>query len=199
MKQFYLKPILFAVLTGLVVGSSSIFADDAERVVVIYLSNGRVQAGFPADSSPRIDMPGVIGTSSSSGPMIGMRRPTIYYGSDAENRAGVKKIQAVNGSVVSDWNAFEKLISYILRTRLSADPETTAIVMNEPSSKPASNREKMTQMFFETFRVPGFFMSPLFTSWNSMKIAGTATFKETFITKDEYDEHGPSIIHRKSK
>ncbi|MEQ9367177.1 MAG: hypothetical protein RIF32_23290, partial [Leptospirales bacterium] len=101
---------------------------------------------------------------------------------------------------IQDFAAFEKLLQHVLSRKLGVESEEAVIVMNESTENSSTDREKTTQLFFETFNVPAFFMSPLFESWAmAATMADSSTFQETLITRDEYDEVGPKIIHRKSK
>ena len=174
-------------------------ANTPEQTVVFYLSGDRIQAGIAGEGGPRINMPAVIATSGGGGPMIGMQRTATYYGDDALSRTGVTTTYAVQSQRIVDRNAFEKIVRHLL-ARLAVEPEDVAIVINETASGPDSEREQTTQLFFESFNVPAFFMTPHFSSWAmASQTSSQSIFAETLITRDEYDEIGPTVIHRKSQ
>lgn len=180
--------------------TSSLWSQDFDKVVIIHLNGDRIEAGFAGESVPRVNMPAVTGTSKTGmSPMIGMGGNQTYYGDEALAKTGIRITYTVQNGAVRDWQQFEKLISYVLYTKLKVDPESVAIAISEPSGQSTSQREKMTQLFFETFNVPAFYMTPHFTSYAKMQITGSSTFYETFITKDEYDETGPEVILQKSQ
>ncbi|MCR9144742.1 MAG: hypothetical protein NXI24_21060 [bacterium] len=171
-----------------------------EQTVVIFMSGERLSAGFAGEAQPRVELPAVVGTSGGAGPMMGMNRSVTYYGEQALERDGLKLAHAVKDSRIADRSAFEKLIRHVVSSKLGVEFEEIAIVMNESASDSADNRESTTQLFFESFGVPAFFMSPHFDSWKTMSaMAADSSFEETLITQDEYDEIGPEVIHRKSR
>ncbi len=177
-------------------------AGGPEQTVVLHLKDGNIEAGLAGESAPRFSMPAVIGTSASPGPMIGMGGTKTYYGNEALERKATLKITYAlepGGNTISDRNAFEALVQHILSSKLQVEPDEVAVVLNEAANSTDEAREATTQLFFETFGVAGFFMSPHFTSWSMTSgMAADSTFAETMITPDEYDEIGPEVIHRKS-
>ena len=189
--------ILFLLIAYLI--SSGIAAAPWERVIIIHLQGNKIEAGFAGESSPRVSMPAVVGTGGSSGPMIGMQSARTYYGQDALDRSGLKLTYAVQNQRIVDFTAFKKLAAHILSSKLGIDSTEAAVVMNEASGSPDSVRKQTTQLFFEGLGVQGFFMSYQFQGFAQMSsMASQSTFVETFITQDEYDEIGASVILRKS-
>ncbi|MCB1321331.1 MAG: hypothetical protein KDK34_13820 [Leptospiraceae bacterium] len=174
-------------------------ADEPARTVVIYLEGQSISAGFAGESEARIRMPAAVATIGGGGPMIGMQRNRTVYGDEAVQSGGAGLSYAVQSGRIVDYDAFEKLLQHILYQKLSVDPTEIALVMNESASGSSAEREQTTQLMFETFDVPYFFMSPHFQSFGQIsQMASESTFYETLITKDEYDERGPAIIHIKS-
>jgi len=53
----------------------------------------------------------------------------------------------------------EKIWSYILYDDLKISPEEHKIFLTEPPLNPLKNREKMAQVMFEKFQVPGTYFS----------------------------------------
>lgn len=172
----------------------------AEQVVVLHLKDGNIEAGFSGEAAPRLTMPAVVGTSKRSGPMIGMGSTQTYYGLEAiERKDHLKLSYAVEGNAVTNMGAFEKLVQHILSSKLQVEPDEVSVVLNETANNADETREETTQLFFETFGVAGFFMSPHFNSWTvTSGMTAESSFAETLITPDEYDEIGPEVIHRKS-
>ena len=144
-------------------------------------------------------MTAVVGTGGASGPMIGMQSSKTYYGQDALKRSGLKLTYAVQGQRITDFAAFEKIVSHILYSKLGIDPSESAVVMNEANGNSDSVREQTTRLFFEGLNVNGFFMSYQFQGYSQMStMAASSSFVEMIITEDEYDEIGASVILRKS-
>lgn len=175
-------------------------ADAPEQIVVLHLKNGAIEAGLAGEAAPQLSMPAVMASSRRPGPMIGMGASVEYFGEEAiERQATLQLRRAIEGDVIVDPAAFEKIVQHILTTKLGVQPDEVAVVMNEAANNAEESREDATRLFFETFNVAGFFMSPHFTSWTmAAGMAADSSFVETLITPDEYDEIGAEVIHRKS-
>merc|ERR1739848_409461 len=65
---------------------------------------------------------------------------------------------STNG-LVSDWDAAEALLHHALRGRLMADPSEHPLMMAEPSFNTTALREKLSELVFEKFDAPAFFLS----------------------------------------
>lgn len=183
-----------------VISAGPLQANSPDRTVVLFLQGSQISAGFAGEAGLRLTMPAAVATSGGSGPMIGMQRAKTVYGDQAVAAGGSGLTYALQSGRITDYAAFEKLLSHILYQKLGVDPSEIAIVMNESLSSPSSERETTTRMMFESIGLPFFFMSPDFQSFAQIsEMASQSTFQETLITQDEYDEIGAGIIHRKSQ
>lgn len=61
-------------------------------------------------------------------------------------------------SYVSSWDLMEKLWQYTFHKELHVEPENHPVLLTEPPMNPKLNREKTTEVMFETFRIPAMFL-----------------------------------------
>eukprot|EP01126_Amoeba_proteus_P035578 TRINITY_DN3591_c0_g1_i4.p1 TRINITY_DN3591_c0_g1~~TRINITY_DN3591_c0_g1_i4.p1 ORF type:complete len:328 (-),score=74.99 TRINITY_DN3591_c0_g1_i4:199-1182(-) len=64
----------------------------------------------------------------------------------------------MNVSVV-DWDILERIWDHAFRKCLSIDPSEHPLLVTEPTYNTAQQREKVTEIAFEKFKPPGFFIS----------------------------------------
>jgi len=84
----------------------------------------------------------------------------VYVGDEAQHRRGVLKIEhPIEHGIVTNWEDMEKLWHHTLYSELRVSPEEHPILMTEASLNPKQNREKMTQIMFESFNVPCLFVN----------------------------------------
>jgi actin beta/gamma 1 len=66
---------------------------------------------------------------------------------------------AVEHGIVDDWDLMEKIWHHTFTNELKAEPSMHNVMLTEAPQNPTKNREKMTQIMFETFNVPGFYVA----------------------------------------
>lgn len=67
----------------------------------------------------------------------------------------------IQGGFISDWDAMEKLWEYTFNNELQVSPEANnmPVLLTDAPLNPKVNRERMAQIMFETFKVPGFYIA----------------------------------------
>ncbi|MCB1172534.1 MAG: hypothetical protein KDK39_03160 [Leptospiraceae bacterium] len=134
--------------------------EDAESLVVIQLADRTIRAGLAGEKTPRTVFPAVVGRPKSTGVMIGMGQKSTYIGDEALARASTLRLNypIQNGSV-TNWDDVEKILHYVFYTKLRVSPENASVLVLQSPLNSRSNREKLTQILFETFNVRNFFVS----------------------------------------
>ena len=129
--------------------------DEEVTAVVIDNGSGTCKAGFAGDDAPRSVFSTVVGRPKVPGIMVGLDQREVYVGEEAQQKRGVLKIEnPIEHGMVTNWDDMEKVWHHTLYSELRVSPEEHPILMTEASLNPKINREKMTQIMFETFNVP---------------------------------------------
>lgn len=129
------------------------------EVCTLYIDNGTsmIKSGFAGDGAPRAVYPSIIGFPRSKSVTIGLK--TLYIGDEAMFKRGILTLQNIfsKGKVVN-FDNYEKLLHHNFYNELRVAPEEHPLIISETTGTEESKRQKTTEMFFENFSVPAFYI-----------------------------------------
>ena len=133
---------------------------EEETALVIDNGSGMCKAGFAGDDAPRSVFPSVVGKPKNPGIMVGLEQKDIYIGDEAMQKRGVLKILwPIKHGIISEWQDMEHIWNQTIYNELRVTPEDHPILQTESPLNPKNNREKMTEIMFESFNAPALYVA----------------------------------------
>jgi actin-related protein len=120
--------------------------------IIIDHGSGWVKAGFAGDDRPRAEVPSVVGRSSSD--------DDVRVGDEQlASRSNLSLSYPMERGIVQSWEDIEAVWNHLFLNELHIEVAGRAVMLTEAPHGPKANRERLTQLIFETFHAGAMYIA----------------------------------------
>ncbi|CAN7983732.1 unnamed protein product [Ixodes hexagonus] len=152
--------------------SGGVYGGDEVGALVFDLGHYSVRAGYAGEDSPKAEIPSSVGVieeligdgTDADSKELGATTPQSQkkYFLDTTSihvaRANMDMSTFLKDGMVEDWDLFEKLLDYTYSRHIKSEPHLHPVLMSEAAWNARTKREKITEIMFEKYGVPAFFL-----------------------------------------
>ena len=133
---------------------------DSANIAVIDNGSGYTKAGFAGEEAPCAVFPAIVGRPKFA-PGMETNTKTEYLGDEALKMQGVCNLSyPITTGIVTSWEDMERVWHHAFYNELRAEPkELEGVLLTEAPRNPKKNREKMAEVFFDTFEVNNLYVA----------------------------------------
>lgn len=152
--------------------SGGVYGGDEVGAIVFDIGAHSVRAGYAGEDCPKYDIPTHVGTleeevrdeimETDAPPEEKPKLPEKKYYIDTNYihlpKENMEIINPVKDGMIEDWDTFEKLLDYMYAKDIKSESGLHPVVMSEASWNVRAKREKLTELMFEKYNIPAFFL-----------------------------------------
>ena len=130
-----------------------------EEVKTIVIDNGSFfcKVGFSCEKEPRSNFVSIVGYDYYIRSLSHERE--YYVGTNAIEKMGILLCKhPVERGIIQDFEYMEKIFNYIFADELKVDQSKHPVLITETSLNPKATREWVTEIMFEKYNVPSFYI-----------------------------------------
>lgn len=154
--------------------SGGVYGGDEVGALVFDFGHYSIRAGYAGEDTPKADIPTMAGVveenisdamevngnnASSESSSTSQKKYYIDTTSIHVARKGMEMNSFLKDGMIEDWDLFERVLDYVYSKHIKSEPHLHPVLMSETSWNARSKREKLTELMFEKYNIPAFFLS----------------------------------------
>ncbi|XP_040855857.1 actin-related protein T1-like [Ochotona curzoniae] len=122
--------------------------------------SGLCKVGLSGENGPRHIISSVVGHPKFNIPSSKANPKKYFVGVEAVKQYDSLYMHyPIERGLITGWDDMEKLWNYLFEVQLGMKPSEQPLLLTEPSLNPGETRERTTEIMFEKFSVPGFYLA----------------------------------------
>lgn len=170
--------------------------------MVFDVGNYALRAGYAGEDSPKAQIPSVIGVLEQAEKLENMDDAdrSIKEASTANDKKyfidtvslnvakkGMEIVGHLKDGMIEDWDVFEKILDYTYLKCIKSESEYHPVLISEAPWNTRAKREKLTEIMFEKYNVPAFYLV------KNAVLAAFANGRSTGIVVDSGSTHTSAV------
>merc|ERR1711998_467799 len=142
-------------------------SDEDKPAIIMDNGTGMMKCGLSGTDAPTVTFASCVGYPKNKAMMTGGNKE-YYVGEEAQQKRGILVLKfPLEHGVITNWDDMEKIGAHTFDNELRVvvggesedDEDVAGVLLTEAPMNPRENREKMTQIMFETFNVRRFYVA----------------------------------------
>ncbi|KAJ5078133.1 actin-7-related [Anaeramoeba ignava] len=155
----------------------------AEQIIIIDNGSQTLKVGYAGDDAPYKILPTIIGKPKNKELIQMFGGKEYYIGDSAKAKSGILNLNyPIKHGIITNWDDMERIWYDAFYNELRIIPEEDSFLFTESPLNPKENREKTTEIMFESFDVHSFYLA------NSAMLAMYQSGKKTGIIVEIGDD-----------
>merc|ERR1719451_168393 len=141
--------------------------DDDKPAVIMDNGTGMMKCGLSGEDAPKVTFASCVGYPKQKAMLQGSNKD-YYVGEEAQQKRGILLLKyPLEHGVITNWDDMEKIwkhtfdneLRIVLGAEDEAEEDVAGVLLTEAPMNPKENRERMTQIMFETFTARRFYVA----------------------------------------
>ena len=154
--------------------SGGVYGGDEVGALVFDPGHFSFRVGYAGEDSPKSEIPSVVGISEDGtgaqgdtpmevdGANVKMKGGKKKYHIDTTSlhypKQGMEVTSFLKDGMIEDWNVLEQLLDYSYEKVIKSESECHPVLFSEASWNQKGKRERLTELMFEKYNIPAFFL-----------------------------------------
>lgn len=147
---------------------------------MVDIGSHTVRAGYAGEDCPKAVFPTHLGSQTIEDMEIegeeSQQTKKLHFGTSAllTARKDTEVVTPVADGMIEDWDLFESMLDYTYKRGLHSESNLHPVLFSEPAWNVRNKREKLTELMFEKYNVPAFFLckSPVLSAFANGRSTG---------------------------
>ncbi|KAJ8299063.1 hypothetical protein KUTeg_023123 [Tegillarca granosa] len=148
--------------------SGGVYGGDEVGALVFDVGSYSFRAGYAGEDSPKAELPSTIGvvddpdipmeTDENTLKQTDNKKYYIDTNMIKVPRKGMEMTTFLKDGMIENWDTFEQVMDHVYSRHIKSESQLHPVLMSEPAWNNRGKREKLTELMFEKYNVPAFFL-----------------------------------------